>query len=957
MQIHKKLKLVFVGSCVTVSSVLLASCNGGSTAQVSLPDGQGNNDTPLAKALTTDLEWAELAQQREAITLPIQQDHPTDQNNVLGRWGTSIDWPHVAAGAASLPSGRIASWASSTPDDFRSGGDSTYTTIYDPVTESFADSINDGHDLFGASVAKTSDGRTIAIGGSRGVTTTSVLDGNGWSTVDELPKPRAFGQATALADGTLIALGSRTEPVQWRAARGWSEVTGAMATDLAALPQASLDQLDGSAAMVVAPDGRLFTAGSGEESFSLDLHGGYQAHGAQSADNADRLYGTTVMYDVGKLLVAGGGRPSLSSAVTIDINGTAPVVTPTGSLHSPRSMHNSVLLPDGQVMVLGGTEAGIPFSDESSLFEPELWNPVSAQWQKLAPHGFPRNYQSTALLMKDARVVAMGGGLCGDCASNYQSAEIFEPPYLFNTDGTAAARPDIISAPTQATVGDTVVVSASVSTGAAIERFNLLRISAVTRHHNGDQRLVPVSMSSVAANDFELYLSQNANVLLPGAYWLYAIDSQGVPSIGHTIQILSATEAEQGTAPQAPEQELPEPEQEQEQPENESEQEQAVITPAADAQACATHGQLCVLPVKALATVWYGNNGNWAVVSGVSDAILCDAETFGTDASAEDKICTFLVTGESPDASQPDTDVDTDETDNAATDEQDTGDDVSDNDSTDDNTDDNTDDSGDNTLVRALPVGSLFQHGDVLALHYDVAADIDDIHAIASGKSIVAFYDIAPAVVVGTYGFDNNRRETYHVKFKDLTRKEAANHVATLAYGSDGYLDTKGYQADLEIAAQAQAAIWKKALDAGNDIWVAEGGPSDFTEEVMQQLLQQGVTLATLQSKVHVVQHSIAANEGNTDDESLAFVKANTDYITLQNGNQPNATADLNTGVAVDDYFRNWASNSAHPAAWEFSMVYFEEKLDFSDTVEILHILNIGTDMIADTNDFADFFD
>ena len=812
MQIRNKLKWVHVGFFVAGVSVLLAGCIG-SSAVVSLPETQENIDTPMARGLAADFEWAELAQQRPVITLSEPEDHPADQNNVLGRWSAVIDWPHVAAGAASLPSGRIVTWASSEPDDFRSGSDYTHSAIYNPLNQSFTDIPIEGHDLFGAGIGMMSTGRTVAIGGGSGVIKTSVLDDAGWIGGDELPQVRAFGQVTALADGALIAMGGQTATaVQWRADGGWSEVAGDFAADFAALPQASVDQLDGGSAIVVAPDGRLFTAGSGLESFSLDLQGGYQSHGAQSADSDDRLHGTTVMYDVGKLLVAGGGRPSLSSAVTIDINGTVPVVASTGSLHTPRSMHNSVLLPGGQVMVVGGTEAGIPFSDENSVFEPELWDPSTTQWQKMAAHRMPRNYQSTALLMKDARVIAMGGGLCGDCTSNYQSAEIFEPPYLFSADGSAAARPDIISVPAQAAVGETMVVSASAGSGATIERFNLLRISAVTRHHNADQRLVPVTISSVATNDYELYLSQNENVLSPGLYWLYAIDSQGVPSVGHTIQIL--------------------------------------------------------------------------------DAAAAPATT-----------------------------------------------------------------DGDNTDIRALPAGSLFQRGDVLALHYDVAADIDDIHAIASGKNITAFYGITPAVVVGTYGFDNNRRETYHVKFNNLTRKEAANRVATLAYGSGGYLDTKGYQADLEIAAQAQAVIWKEALDGGNDVWVAEGGPSDFTEEVMQQLLLQGVSLATLQEKIHVVQHSIAANEGNTDDQHLAFIKANTDYITLQNGNQPNATADLNTGVAVDDYFRSWASDSKHSAAWEFSMVYFEEKLDFSDTVEVLHILNIGTDMIADTNDFADFFD
>ena len=125
----------------------------------------------------------------------------------------------------------------------------------------------------------------------------------------------------------------------------------------------------------------------------------------------------------------------------------------------------------------------------------------------------------------------------------------------------------------------------------------------------------------------------------------------------------------------------------------------------------------------------------------------------------------------------------------------------------------------------------------------------------------------------------------------------------------------------------------------------------------MQQLLSQGITTETTRSKIHVIQHSIAANEGNTNDNNLAFVKLNTDYITIANGNQPNTTADLNTGVAVDDDFRTWAAGSTNASGWEFSLDYFAEKLDFSDTVELLYILNIGTDEIADTVDFTSYFD
>ena len=43
-----------------------------------------------------------------------------------------------------------------------------------------------------------------------------------------------------------------------------------------------------------------------------------------------------------------------------------------------------------------------------------------------------RTYHSTALLLKDGRVLSAGGGACGDgCAANHLDGQIFSPPYLF----------------------------------------------------------------------------------------------------------------------------------------------------------------------------------------------------------------------------------------------------------------------------------------------------------------------------------------------------------------------------------------------------------------------------------------------------------------------------------------------------------------------------------------------
>ena len=73
----------------------------------------------------------------------------------------------------------------------------------------------------------------------------------------------------------------------------------------------------------------------------------------------------------------------------------------------------------------------------------EIWNPVSGQWKLDASAAEPRTYHSSAVLMRDGRVFVGGGGFCGGCGVNHQNAEMYSPPYLFNPDGSAAARPTI----------------------------------------------------------------------------------------------------------------------------------------------------------------------------------------------------------------------------------------------------------------------------------------------------------------------------------------------------------------------------------------------------------------------------------------------------------------------------------------------------------------------------------
>ena len=95
-------------------------------------------------------------------------------------------------------------------------------------------------------------------------------------------------------------------------------------------------------------------------------------------------HGTSIMYDEGKILTAGGwitgtNSSSTNRAMTIDLNGPSPVVLTdqtnpaVGNMQSARKFHNGVMGPTGEVYVFGGNTSGAKFSDNGAILPVEIW--------------------------------------------------------------------------------------------------------------------------------------------------------------------------------------------------------------------------------------------------------------------------------------------------------------------------------------------------------------------------------------------------------------------------------------------------------------------------------------------------------------------------------------------------------------------------------------------------------
>jgi len=119
------------------------------------------------------------------------------------------------------------------------------------------------------------------------------------------------------------------------------------------------------------------------------------------------------------------------------------------------------------------------------------------------------------------------------CSADYENAEIFSPPYLFNPNGTPGIRPSIKAAPATALLGSTVTVTVD----AQNLTFEALRMSATIHTVNNEQRRIPLTATANLNGRYDLTVPSDPGVVLPGYYMLFAINAQGILSVANTIKI------------------------------------------------------------------------------------------------------------------------------------------------------------------------------------------------------------------------------------------------------------------------------------------------------------------------------------------------------------------------------------------------------------------------------------
>jgi len=461
-----------------------------------------------------------------------------------GSWSPVYDWPLVAVHAALLPNGKVLAW-DATPDDADDDPHTTenYTTrvtLWDPTDNSHVSTYNDTDtDLFCAGSAHLWDGRILFAGGDGGragtngpLANSNIYDpsSNTWRRTENMQAPRWYSSVAALSNGEMLTFGGTYEPTPvaevFRFDQTWRGLAFTTPFDFGGDYQW----------LQAAPDGSVISFGPQNLLSSINTEGLGEFTPHNTRDDVElRDYGSYAMYDIGKILVAGGGN-SINTAVVIDT--ATQSSSDTGALNVGRRQHNLTILADGSVLVTGGNTDGSQYVNiDAPTYEVELWDPATGQFSLLNPMGTMRQYHSVALLLPDGRVLSAGGGICGECyAAGYEerNADIFTPPYLYAADGELAVRPVLQNVPAEADYGSRFVVR-SVDAG-RIQRAHLIKLGSTTHSENQDQRFVPLSFRS-QGNELEFDLPLLREVAPPGHYLLFAVDVEGVPSTGAMIKL------------------------------------------------------------------------------------------------------------------------------------------------------------------------------------------------------------------------------------------------------------------------------------------------------------------------------------------------------------------------------------------------------------------------------------
>lgn len=145
----------------------------------------------------------------------------------------------------------------------------------------------------------------------------------------------------------------------------------------------------------------------------IDITQGAALGGPRSHHTATRL-------PDGKILLVGGSQGPNEPLASVEIfDPVAGSIAQVASLHTPRHDHSATLLPDGRVLIIGGYSLPQQWLSDAEVYD------LSTNTWTVVPPLYSHGVSHSATLMSDGRVLVVGG--CTGSGVCTERVEIFDP--------------------------------------------------------------------------------------------------------------------------------------------------------------------------------------------------------------------------------------------------------------------------------------------------------------------------------------------------------------------------------------------------------------------------------------------------------------------------------------------------------------------------------------------------
>ena len=501
-----------------------------------------------------ELAREEPATASAAATGPVQAAAVSTDPAQVGQWTPKFSIPGIAVHAVMLHTGKIL---------YFTGTTSGRAFLLDPVTKTtravYPPKVPGGEDeaanIFCAGQSILDDGTVVVMGGTvgrrEGLNTIFLFDPvtETWRQGANMQHGRWYPTQVLLADGRTVVIDGLDE-------RGEPHVNPQIESYNADLNFVTLLSVRGQADhppsgglyphLFQMPSGRVLVAGpTPSDSWFFRVSNIGSLSWEEAPDPVRHTFGSGVLLpgtpsgSTRVALIGGVDRDALPDSgtstplpivETFDEANPAAGWTTAPSLNHGRAHHNTVQLPDRSMVTVGGgygilngnRRAGDPAIHRNI----EIYEPGSGQWTLGPAQDELRTYHSTALLLPDGRVLSAGDDGYG--GSSNDTAEIYEPPYLFR-----GPRPTIQSAPSSIEYGGTFTVDTSADATKAV----LMAPAAVTHANDMNQRNVPLAATAGPAGRLTVTAPATPELAPPTYYMLFVLNDNGVPSVAKFVRL------------------------------------------------------------------------------------------------------------------------------------------------------------------------------------------------------------------------------------------------------------------------------------------------------------------------------------------------------------------------------------------------------------------------------------